>query len=92
MSVLDIQGDAQEAFQILQNGGTCILPMDVGYAFLGGSFDSVMHIFNTKKRANTKYNAVIGNMDHHKALHVVSSRGSQNDSPIVAADDLPLGI
>ena len=92
MSVLDIQGDAQEAFHILQSGGTCILPMDVGYAFLGGSFDSVMHIFNTKKRANTKYNAVIGNMDHHKALHVVSSRGSEIVSAIVEDYDLPLGI
>ena len=92
MSVLDIQGDAQEAFHILQSGGTCILPMDVGYAFLGGSFDSVMHIFNTKKRANTKYNAVIGNMDHHKALHVVGARGSEIVSAIVEDYDLPLGI
>ncbi|MDE0841964.1 MAG: Sua5/YciO/YrdC/YwlC family protein [Porticoccaceae bacterium] len=92
MSVLDIQGDAQKAFQILEDGGTCILPMDVGYAFLGGSFDSVMHIFNTKKRANTKYNAVIGNMDHHKAVHVVSPRGSEIVSAIVEDYDLPLGI
>ena len=37
MSVLDIENDAQEAFNVLQNGGTCILPMDVGYAFLGES-------------------------------------------------------
>ena len=54
MSVLNIKGDAQKAFNVLKNGGTCILPMDVGYAFLGESFDSVMHIFNTKKRADTK--------------------------------------
>jgi tRNA A37 threonylcarbamoyladenosine synthetase subunit TsaC/SUA5/YrdC len=92
MSVLNIKDDAKEAFNVLKNGGTCILPMDVGYAFLGESFDSVMHIFNTKKRADTKYNAVIGNMNHHKALHVVSTRGAEIVEAIVDDYDLPLGI
>ena len=92
MGVLDIKGDAQRAFEVIQNEGTCILPMDVGYAFLGGSFETVMHIFNTKKRANTKYNALIGNLDHHRTLHTCGTRGSEIVSAIVEDYDLPLGI
>lgn len=92
MGVLDIKGDAQKAFNIIEDGGTCILPMDVGYAFLGSGLDPVMKIFNTKKRANTKYNALIGNLDHHRTLHECSSRGSEIVSAIVEDYDLPLGI
>ncbi len=92
MAVLDIAGDAQKAYDVLLNGGTAIMPMDVGYAWLGRTRDAIMHIFHEKKRANTKYNAVIGNLDHHKSLHVTSSRGAEIVSAIVEDYDLPLGI
>ena len=49
MGVLSIDEDARAAFDVIDRGGTCILPMDVGYAFLGGTDESIMHIFNTKK-------------------------------------------
>lgn len=92
MGVLNIEEDAKAAFEVLEQGGTCILPMDVGYAFLGGTDDSIMHIFKTKKRANSKYNAVIGNMGHHKAMHKVSSRGAEIVQAITDDYDLPLGV
>ena len=92
MGVLAIEKDAKQAFEVIMGGGTCILPMDVGYAFLGKGLDPVMHIFNTKQRANTKYNALIGNMDHHRSLHECTSRGREIVSAIVEDYDLPLGI
>ncbi|MAJ86887.1 MAG: hypothetical protein CBD08_002435 [Cellvibrionales bacterium TMED148] len=92
MGVLSIDEDAKVAFEVLDSGGTCILPMDVGYAFLGGTDQSIMHIFNTKKRANSKYNAVIGNMGHHALMHKVSSRGRDIVQAITDDYDLPLGV
>ena len=92
MGVLSIDEDARAAFDVIDRGGTCILPMDVGYAFLGGTDESIMHIFNTKKRANSKYNAVIGNMSHHAHMHKVSSRGSDIVQAITDDYDLPLGV
>lgn len=92
MGVLNIAADAQRAHDVLMNGGTCIMPMDVGYAWLGESHDAIMHIFHAKKRANSKYNAVIGNLDHHRALHITSSRGAEIVAAIVEDYDLPLGI
>ena len=49
MGVLNIEEDAKAAFEVLERGGTCILPMDVGYAFLGGTDDSIMHICCTAR-------------------------------------------
>ena len=92
MSVLDIQGDAAKAFAILRDGGIAILPMDVGYSLIGGSPQALKRIFDTKKRAPSKLNAMLGNDDLHRALHRVSTRGQEIYEAICLDYDLPLGL
>ena len=60
MSVLNIADDAARAFDILRNGGIAIMPMDVGYSLIGGSPQALRRIFDTKKRAPSKLNAMLG--------------------------------
>lgn len=92
MSVLDIAADAARAFEVLRGGGIAILPMDVGYSLIGGSPQALKKIFDTKKRAPQKLNAMLGNDDLHRALHKVSSRGNEIYDAICNDYDLPLGL
>lgn len=92
MSVLDVAADAARAFEVLRGGGIAILPMDVGYSLIGGSPQALRKIFDTKKRAPSKLNAMLGNDDLHRALHNVSSRGREIYEAICIEYDLPLGL
>ncbi|MBM3503882.1 MAG: hypothetical protein FJX65_08405 [Alphaproteobacteria bacterium] len=92
MAVLNIKEDAQRAFAVLKNGGIAILPMDVGYSLIGGSAASLKKIFDTKRRAPSKLNAMVGNDALHRELHVISPRARDIYQAICFDYDLPLGL
>ncbi len=92
MNLFNIKEDAKRAFQVLKNGGVGILPMDVGYSLIGGSATSLTEIFKTKKRKQSKLNAMLGNMDLHNELHVVSSKSKEIIDAICIDYNLPLGL
>ena len=75
MQFRDITGDAQRSFDILRQGGIGILPMDVGYSILGGSGESLRKIFNTKRRASSKLNAMVANHDIATSVYRLTERG-----------------
>lgn len=87
----DIEGDAARAFDVLQAGGIAILPMDVGYSAIGGSAPALERIFETKRRAPSKLNAMLGDMPLHRELHALSSRGADVVRALVEDYDLPIG-
>ena len=58
---------------------------------LRSPLDSVLDIFDTKGRAASKLNAMVGDADIHRALHVCSQRGRDIVSAITEDYDLPLG-
>ncbi|KAA0892804.1 Sua5/YciO/YrdC/YwlC family protein [Pusillimonas sp. ANT_WB101] len=91
MSVLNIPADARRAFDALKSGGITVFPNDVGYTIAGGSAGSLQRIFETKQRAPTKLNAMVGDMQIHNDVHMLDSRGREMVSAIVEDYDLPLG-
>jgi len=92
MATLDFAADAQRAFATIQAGGIAILPMDVGYSLIGGTRSALKKIFDTKRRAPSKLNAMLGNDELHRELHVASTRGEEIYRAIVHDYDLPLGV
>ncbi len=70
----DIAGDASRAFDVLRGGGAAVLPMDVGYSLIGGSEAALRRIFQAKGRAPDKLNAMLGDMELHRALHRVDNK------------------
>lgn len=92
MTVLNIAADARKAFDTLQAGGIAIFPVDVGYTIAGGSQLSLQRIFQTKGRAATKLNAMVGDMDIHRSLHVLEERERAMVQAITEEYDLPLGV
>lgn len=88
----DIEGDAARAFAVLRQGGIAILPMDVGYSVIGGSEAALSSIFETKGRAASKLNAMIGDQALHEAIHKIDQRAQDVVQAITADADLPLGV
>ncbi|MBM3522790.1 MAG: Sua5/YciO/YrdC/YwlC family protein [Alphaproteobacteria bacterium] len=90
--VLDVEADARRAFDVLKRGGIAILPNDVGYSLIGGSAAALKRIFETKGRAPTKLNAMLGNDAIHREVHVVDARQRDIVRAITTDHGLPLGL
>ena len=91
MAVFDFDRDARRAFDTLKAGGIAIVPNDIGYSILGGSPGALQRIFATKGRAASKLNAMVGNGDIQRELHVLSARGRDIVAAVTEDYDLPLG-
>lgn len=91
MRFRDVTGDAARAFEVLQAGGIAILPMDVGYSIIGGSGAALRKIFDTKRRAASKLNAMVANHDIATSVYRLSARARDVIDCITLEYDLPLG-
>ena len=91
MSRPDIKHDAKAAFDVLQQGGVTILPMDVGYSLIGGSEKALKTIFDTKGRAKSKLNAMLGDAELQNELQILDSRAREINEALTVDYDLPLG-
>lgn len=91
MAMLDIPGDARRAFDTMKAGGIAIMPMDVGYTCSAKSAASLQKIFDTKGRTADKRNAMIGDMDIHRELHVIDQRGRDVVKAVCEDHGLPFG-
>ena len=92
MPLLDLRADAVRAMDVMQNDGIAILPNDVGYSLIAARRPALKKIFDTKRRAPSKLNAMLGNADLHRELHLVSPRGKAIVEAITQDYDLPLGL
>jgi tRNA A37 threonylcarbamoyladenosine synthetase subunit TsaC/SUA5/YrdC len=92
MPVIHPAADAQRAFDVMREGGVAILPNDVGYSLIAARAEALKRIFDTKRRAPSKLNAMLGNDELHRELHVVSPRGRDIVQAITVDYDLPLGL
>jgi tRNA A37 threonylcarbamoyladenosine synthetase subunit TsaC/SUA5/YrdC len=90
--VIDHKAEAARAFLALQSGGIAIIPNDVGYAAVASHYDALKRIFDTKKRAPSKLNAMIGDKGLHQRLHSCSTRAREIVIAITESYDLPLGV
>jgi tRNA A37 threonylcarbamoyladenosine synthetase subunit TsaC/SUA5/YrdC len=88
----DVAVDARRAFDAIKAGGIAILPNDVGYALIGGAAPALKRIFDTKQRAPTKLNAMLGNDDIHRQVHRLTPRQRDIVRAITIDQDLPLGL
>jgi hypothetical protein len=92
MAVLDIPGDAARAVATVKAGGVIIMPMDVGYAGVGGCQDALMRLFRAKGRGTHKRNAMLGTLVLHDEIHLLDARGRQMVRALVEDHDLPVAV
>jgi tRNA A37 threonylcarbamoyladenosine synthetase subunit TsaC/SUA5/YrdC len=84
--------EADRAFAVLKAGGVAVMPMDVGYSAIGGSYEALQRVFNAKRRQPTKFNAMIGDNALARELYLLSDEGWATFEAITVDDDLPLGV
>ncbi|WP_439598428.1 hypothetical protein [Falsiroseomonas sp.] len=89
---LDIPGDAARVVQAVRAGGVALIPMDVGYAGIGGCQAALMRFFQAKGRGAHKRNAMLGNLDLHDELHLLDARGRDMVRCLVQDYDLPMAV
>ncbi len=89
---LDIEGDAARVVAAVQAGGVVIMPMDVGYAGIGGCEAALTRFFKAKGRGAHKRNAMLGNLDLHDDLHLLDARAKEMVRALVLDHDLPLAV
>lgn len=87
-----MKGDAARVIQAVREGGVAIIPMDVGYAGIGGCQDALMRFFRAKGRGAHKRNAMLGNLDLHDELHLLDARGKRMVRCLVEDYDLPVAV
>jgi tRNA A37 threonylcarbamoyladenosine synthetase subunit TsaC/SUA5/YrdC len=92
MSRLDIAGDARRVVAAVQAGGVAIIPMDVGYAGIGGCHAALMRFFHAKGRGAHKRNAMLGNLALHDELHLLDARARDMVRCLVEDHDLPVAV
>ena len=63
----------------------------VGYSAIGGSAGALKKIFDAKKRAPSKLNAMLGDLQLHRELHVLGSKGYDVARVLIEDYDIPLG-
>jgi tRNA A37 threonylcarbamoyladenosine synthetase subunit TsaC/SUA5/YrdC len=88
----NIEADAVSAMTAIEAGGIAILPMDVGYSLIGTERTALQRIFDTKKRAPSKLNAMLGDDEIHRDVHIVDQRQRDIITCITDDYDLPLGL
>ena len=91
MSVIDLEGDAQRAFAVMEAGGIALLPQSVGYSLIAAHPAPLRRIFDTKRRTPSKLNAMLGNAAIAGELYVLSERAREVLDAITHCYDLPLG-
>lgn len=92
MATVDHRAEARLAFETMQAGGVAIVPNDVGYAAMATRYDALKRIFDSKGRAPSKLNAMVGHRALHERLHRCSTRAREIVLAITEDYDLPLGV
>lgn len=91
MGVLNFEADAKRAFDAMAAGGIAILPQSVGYSLIAATPAALRRIFDTKRRAPSKLNAMLGNDAMTREVYRLSSRGREVVDAITHDYELPLG-
>lgn len=91
-TIPDIAADSRRAFDTIVAGGVSILPMDVGYSLIGTAEPALMRIFETKRRAPSKLNAMLADHDIHRDVHMLDVRQRDIVDAITIGYELPLGL
>lgn len=92
MTVLDIPGDAGRVVDVLRGGGVAIIPMEIGYAGLGGCEAALTRFFRAKGRGAHKRNAMLGSLPIHDEVHVLEPQAKGMVRALVEDYDLPVSV
>lgn len=88
----DVAADARRVFDCVRGGGVAIIHLDVAYAILGCTAESVERIYGAKHRAYSKPTGILGNQQVHEEMHLLGALERRMIRSITQDHDLPLAV
>jgi tRNA A37 threonylcarbamoyladenosine synthetase subunit TsaC/SUA5/YrdC len=87
-----VEADALRVFEVVRDGGVALIPLDVAYALVARTADSVRRVYAAKGREFNKPMGLVGGLPAHQALHLLDARKQAMVQAIVLEHDLPLSV
>ncbi len=87
-----VERDARRVFDVVRGGGVALIPLDVAYALVASTPESVRRIYTAKGRDFSKPMGIVGGWAAHEALHVLDESRRAMVRAITVDHDLPLSV
>ena len=84
--------DVDRVFKVLLDGGVAIIHLDVAYAVLGRTEESVRRIYSAKGRSFSRPTGIVGCLEIHDELHLLDQRKKDIVRAVTVKHDLPLSV
>jgi len=90
MQELYLKNDAIKVVDTVEGGGVAIVPLDVAYAIIGNSENSVRRIFKAKNRSFNKPSGMISNWQLFNEVQICSQLERDVVDCVINEHDLPM--
>lgn len=88
----DVSADAERVMKVLVDGGVAIIYLDVAYAVLGRSEESVRRIYAAKGRSFSRPTGIVGCLELHDELHLLDDAKREMVRAVTVTHGLPLSV
>ena len=92
MTELDLKADAARTLDVIEKGGVAIIPLDVAYAIVGHSADSIRRIFSAKNRSFEKPSGMFSNWQLFNEIHITGERERDIVDAVINKHNLPFSV
>lgn len=92
MAVLDIEGDAQRIWNVMQAGGVALIPLDVAYTVAAQTIEAIDRTYEAKGRSFSKPCGSLGNFKMMSEVLDVDSRAREIVEAVVVDYDLAMSV
>ncbi len=86
----DVVAQSRELLDVIASGGVAILPLDVAYAIVGNSEDSIRRIFTAKNRSYEKPSGMFSNFDLLEEIQIMEEWKKDIVRAVIFDNDLPM--
>lgn len=86
----DVVAQSKELLDVIEGGGVAILPLDVAYAIVGNSEDSIRRIFTAKNRSYEKPSGMFSNFDLLEEIQIMEDWKKDIVRAVIFDNDLPM--
>lgn len=86
----DVAAQSKELLDVIEGGGVAILPLDVAYAIVGNSEESIRRIFTAKNRSYEKPSGMFSNFDLLEEIQIMEDWKKDIVRAVIFDNDLPM--
>ena len=86
----DVAAQSKELLDVIEGGGVAILPLDVAYAIVGNSEESIRRIFTAKNRSYEKPSGMFSNFDLLEEIQIMEDWTKDIVRAVIFDNDLPM--